>query len=274
MPSCIRSTLAITMTGNVLWITAPLQLINKTPCTLTVGQHGLHTIVTPASRPSDSLLATTPLVHIETPSEKLRNTFYPLLLYPGRRHLPFDHLLDTLEAQFKSRSFVSKDNDDETLFSCLVALPTNQKEVVALPVHNNTTFEDLLVACWKNTYPLDPSPSPSDFYFLHLQPQHIVRVEMGECVSNFRESPRFLLRSVHHGIEGSVVQFTANAAGLEHIFAIEKDVPQECEGYAILAEASARELRLSVADEGVSLGELLTSELRHRDFTVPSSCWN
>lgn len=273
MPNCIRSTLAVTMVANVLWITAPLQLINKTPCTLTVKQHCLHSIVTPVSKPSDSLLATTPLVHVETPSEKLRISPSPPLLYPGPRSPPFEALLDRLEAQLKSRSFASTDsNNDETLFSCLVALPTNQKEVIALPVHTNTTFEDLLVACWKNTYPMDPSPSPHDYYFLHLLPQHIVRVEMGECVSNFRESPRFLLRSVYHGIEGSVVRFTANATGLERIFAIEKDTPLECEGYAVLAETNTRELYMGVEGDGVSLGELLASESRHRDVIVPSSC--
>ena len=192
------------MNGNVLWITAPLQLINKTPSTLTIRQHGLLTIVSPVSKPSDSLLATTPLVHVDTPSEKLRMSSSPPLLCPCLRSRSFENQLDALEAQLKSRPFVSTDSDsDETLFSCLVALPTNQKEVIVLPVRVNTTFEDLLVACWKNTYPSDPSPSPHDYYFLHLLPQHIVRVEMGECVRDFRNSPRFLLRSVYHGIEGS-----------------------------------------------------------------------
>ena len=150
MPNCIRSTLAVTMNGNVLWITAPLQLINKTPSTLTIRQHGLLTIVSPVSKPSDSLLATTPLVHVDTPSEKLRMSSSPPLLCPCLRSRSFENQLDALEARLKSRPFVSTDSDsDETLFSCLVALPTNQKEVIALPVRVNTTFEDLLVACWK-----------------------------------------------------------------------------------------------------------------------------
>ena len=133
----------------------------------------------------------------------------------------------------------------EKQITCLVALPTNQKEVLSFMVNESTTFEDLLGECWKVIFPDDKTPSYRDYYFLYLQPQVIIRVDAGEYVTDFGEFPRFLLRSRYHGIEGSVVSCILSEMGL-------KDVTVSFE----------------TSDSGVSVGSLFLSEDQEADCRV------
>lgn len=158
--------------------------------------------------------------------------------------------------------------------TCLVALPTNQKEVLSFTVNENTTFEDLLGDCWKVVFPNDEVPSYRDYYFLYLQPQVIIRVEAGEYVVDFGEFPRFLLRSRYHGIKGSVVSCTTSAVMLEKVFMNEREPEMDCVGSCILSEIGLKDVTVSFesSDHGVSVGSLLLSEDQDTDCRVKGIC--
>ena len=183
--------------------------------------------------------------------------------------------------------------------TCYVFLPTNQKEVVAMSVNLDDTFEDLLYAVWKTIFPSDHFPNHTDYYFLHcifarkasIRDEGIERethlsekkherddeinfneipiiptenreeeeeevVEMVErmgmrdyvmnCFSDRNPHPRFLLRSIHHGIEGSVVYFTTSQDRLDQCLFSGDIHPRECVGSCVLSKKGLKSLQLSV----------------------------
>ena len=180
--------------------------------------------------------------------------------------------------------------------TCYVFLPTNQKEVVAVTVGMDDTFEDLLSTVWKMIFPSDDHPNHTDYYFLHCTfalnmsaeeevlhelsneednkvdinmipeipaipaldgeeggeklVEMVERMEMGDFVINcFSESnphPRFLLRSLHHGIEGSVVHFTTSQDRLEQYLLSDYIHPREYVGSCVLSKKGLKSLCLSV----------------------------
>lgn len=102
-------------------------------------------------------------------------------------------------------------------FVCWVASPTNQKMWYSVSCTDSTTFEDL----WKQVLGSMEIETPlrfTDFYFLWVTSEKVVRVTMGEYLTNFREFPRFLLRHKHHGIRGCVVTETVSANRVEFLF--------------------------------------------------------
>lgn len=227
--------------------------------------------------PSSTLLISTPMTrtaNIHAPFSLDSSSSTPFVCQKTPQFLS---LLESLESKLKRPTTLLSSLADTTVASraekqitCLVALPTNQKEVLSFTANENTTFEDLLNACWRLIYPNDETPSYRDYYFLYLQPQKVIRVDPGEYVADFGEFPRFLLRSRYHGIEGSVVSCTTSASMLEKSFTNEPERDMESIGSCVLSEEGMKDVTVSFEanDSGTSVGHLLLSEEQEAECRI------
>ena len=149
-------------------------------------------------------------------------------------------------------------------FTCWIGLPINQKENVCFQVTPDMTFESLFQTIMHGLFP-NESIASDDYYFLNIRPEQVVRVQMGEFVSSFAESPRFLLRHNEHGLQGAVINETVSLERLDQSFLRIQTVEyMEEHNLGLFSELQLDSLRIAAQDTSmdgsVSIGELITDE--------------
>lgn len=181
----------------------------------------------------------------------------------------FKKRLEVLDAAFSlSYSHPSSSQPLQTQStSCWVAIPINQKCWIHVTMPSTATFEELFFSVMNQLFPAVESFSSFDYYFLWVSTNEIIRPDMGEYVINYDNSPRFILRHIHHGIEGAVIHNSVHIENLESSFHhFGKEFCIESSNVLLFAEKDILSMSLtsSQQDTGVPLHRLLT----HEDKTV------
>lgn len=233
------ATLALEVRDKLVTVRAALYTVNRTPFALEMVRDDVVIPLGPAPVSDPSFLPFTPIIldantvihqspkqATPTPSVDAQRAF-------RSKVLSLEQQLAALRRPFPQAS--SEASSEAPCFSCWVASPMNQKQWYHVACSENMTFEDLWKRVMANLQG-PASPRLEDFYFLWVVADRVVRVMMGEYLSNYKEFPRFLLRHKYHGIRGCVVKESIRACNVESLFSDEPPGEEGSLHYGVLTD--------------------------------------
>ena len=189
----------------------------------------------------------------------------------------FKSRLDQLEASFSTSislatSLKSPLSYPMQVFTCWIASPCNQKYWLSVEATSNTTFEELHYSIMHSLFPGDRKFIASDYYFLWIHPERIIRLDMGEFVCNYADYPRFVLRHNQHGIQGAVIHDSVHVDHLEDSFLhYENSLTPQSSYFSFFSDKSIQTVTLASSEEGegISLTSLIENEEKSIQFRLP-----
>ena len=229
------ATLLLEVKSKLITVRAALYIVNRTPFALEMVQGEVMVPLSPAPVSDPSFLPFTPIIldsHTMIHQSPKQATPTP----SAEAQRAFRAKVQSLEQQLAVLKKPAPLKASEGVpIACWVASPVNQKQWYCIKCSEDMTFEDL----WKKVVEGmqgQSSPCLEDFYFLWVVADRVVRVMMGEYLSNYKEFPRFLLRHKYHGIRGCVVKESIRACNVESLFSDEPAGEETSLPYGVLTD--------------------------------------